>query len=180
MLVRNPKVKYAALAMALGLLLVACDGGEDAELSTTSSSLVTGTTETPSEATTTTVAEASDGDGATSTTLLGQSVDSYEVNARIPSDNGEILYIVVEDSDAYTDVDMENFIGDLLEADPDLWGAEVFMSEEAPDAFGIAEDQRTDEQKQVLAENHLVSLVGGDTIKFRGPLSDAGEMIIGS
>lgn len=179
MQVRNHKVRYLAFVFALGLLVAACDGGE-AELSTTSSSLATGTTETPADATTTTAGGGSDEDSSPSTTLRGQTVDSYEITARIASDNGEILYIVVPDSDAYTDVDMENFIGDLLEADPDLWGAEVFKSEEGPEAFRVAEDQRTDEQNQVLAEDHLVSLVGGDTIKFQGPLSDAGEMIIGS
>jgi hypothetical protein len=142
--------------------------------------LVTGTTEAPVEGPTTTTGEQPDSGSATSTTLRGQTVQSYEVTARIPSDNGDILYIVVPDSDAYTDVDMENFIGDLLEANPDLWGAEVFKSEQGPEVFAIADDQRTDEQSQILSEDHLVSLVGGDTIKFQGPLSDAGQMIIGS
>lgn len=179
MQVRHHRVGSLALVLVVGLAVTACDGGE-AELSTTSSSLVTGTTEAPADETTTTVLGGSGDDSVTSTTLRGQIVESYEVTARISSDNGEILYIVVPDSDAYTDVDMEGFIGDLLESDPDLWGAEVFKSNEGAEAFVIAEDERTEEQNQVMAEDHLVSLVGGDTIKFRGPLSDAGEILIGS
>jgi len=179
MQVRSPKVNYVGVALVLGFLVAGCSSGE-AELSTTSSSLVTGTTETPVEESTTTSGEQPDAGSATSTTLRGQTVESYEITARIPSDNGEILYIVVSDSDAYTDVDMENFIGDLLEANPELWGAEVFKSDEGPKVFAIADDLRTDEQSQVLSEDHLVSLVGGDTIIFQGPLSDAGQMIIGS
>jgi hypothetical protein len=178
MQVRNHKVGALALVLVVALWVTACDGGE-AELSTTSSSLLTATTEAPPVGTTT-VPDGSGDDSVTSTTLRGQTVESYDVTARISSDNGEILYIVVPDSDAYTDVDMEGFIGDLLESDPDLWGAEVFKSEEGAEVFVVAEDQRTEEQKQVLAGDHLVSLVGGDTIKFRGPLSDAGEILIGS
>ncbi|MEA1903514.1 MAG: hypothetical protein U9N56_08320 [Actinomycetota bacterium] len=161
------------LVLALGLVAAACDSSE-AELSTTSS-LVTGTTETPDQGTTTTGAPAS-----TSTTpLVGETVTSYEVVVRIAGDNGEILYIVVPEG-AYTDVDLENFIGDLKEADPDLWGAEVFDDEDAVEAFVIPADQRTDEQQQLLDEHHFVSLIGGDTMKFQGPFSDFGEFIIGS
>ena len=171
MKVRNLFVLLAALAT----VLAACDSGE-AELSTTSSSLVTGTTEQPTEVTSTSMADDS---SFTSTTLRGQSVASFETVARISGDNGETLYIVIPEG-AYTDVDLENFVYDLREANPDLWGAEVFDSDEGPQAFVIPEDQRTDEQQQVLEEHHFVSLVGGDTIRFQGPFSEFGEILIGS
>lgn len=165
----------SAVLLVLALLLAACDSGE-AELSTTSS-LVTGTTETPAEEATTTTGA---GDGVvTETTLRGETVTSYEVTARISTDNGEILHIVIPEG-AYTDVDLENFVGDLLDQNSDLWGAEVFDSEDGPAAFATPEDQRTAEQQQTLDEHHFVSLIGGDTIKYRGPFSEFGEMLIGS
>jgi hypothetical protein len=161
--------------MAVGWLSAACDSGE-AELSTTSS-LVTGTTETPNLATTSTL---TDDAGTTSTTVLrGETVASYDVVVRIATDNGEILYIVVPPG-AYTDVDLENFLGDLLHNNPDLWGAEVFDDEDAVQAFVIPEDQRTEEQQELLDDHHFVSLIGGDTMKFQGPFAEFGEFIIGS
>jgi len=160
--------------MAIGLLSAACDSGE-AELSTTSS-LVTGTTEAPNQPTTTSVSE---DDGTTSTILRGETVASYDVAVRIATDNGEILYIVVSPG-AYTDVDLENFLGDLLEGNPDLWGAEVFDDEDAVQAFVIPEEQRTEEQQELLDDHHFVSLIGGDTMKFQGPFAEFGEFIIGS
>lgn len=162
------------LLVALGMLAAACDSGE-AELSTTSS-LVTGTTETPSQASTTTTTP----EEVTTTTLLrGETVASYEIAVRISTDNGEIFYVVIP-SGAYTDVDLENFVGDLLEANPGLWGAEVFDDEAAVQAFVIPEDQRTEQQQDLLNESHFVSLIGGDTVKFQGPFAEFGEFVIGS
>ena len=162
------------LLVALGMLAAACDSGE-AQLSTTSS-LVTGTTETPGQASTTTTTL----EEVTTTTLLrGETVASYEIAVRISTDNGEIFYVVIP-SGAYTDVDLENFVGDLLEANPGLWGAEVFDDEAAVQAFVIPEDQRTEQQQDLLDESHFVSLIGGDTVKFQGPFAEFGEFVIGS
>ena len=81
---------------------------------------------------------------------------------------------------AYTEIDLENFIGDLKEADPELWGAEVFDDEDAIQAFVIPENQRTAEQQALVDDHHFVSLINGDTIRFEGPFSEFGEAIIGS
>ncbi|MEE8374935.1 MAG: hypothetical protein V3S26_01265 [Acidimicrobiia bacterium] len=161
------------LLVAFAMLVAACDG-EQAELSTTSS-LITGTTETPVQVTTTTLEQ----DITTTTILRGETVASYEITVRISTDNGEIFYVVIPPG-AYTDVDLENFVGDLLEANPGLWGAEVFDDEAAVQAFVISEDQRTEEQQALLDENHFVSLIGGDTMKFQGPFAEFGEFVIGS
>lgn len=166
-----------ALVAVLGLTLAACDEGEVA-LSTTSS-LVTGTTESPDADTTTTAGDDSEDDTMTSTTLRGETVASFDVKARISTDNGEILYILVPEG-AYTDVDLENFIFDLIESDESPWGAEVFDDEAAIQAFGIPEGQRTEEQQQLLDEHHFVSLIAGDTISFRGPFSEFGEYVLSS
>lgn len=158
--------------LALPLVIAACDNGE-AKLSTTST-LITGTTETPDAATTSTAPVRS-----TTTILRGETISDYEIAARISTDNGEIFYIVIPPG-AYTDVDLENFIGDLKEADPDLWGAEVFGDDDAVQAFVIPEDQRTAEQQTSLDKHHFVSLIGGDTVKFRGPFEEFGGYVIGS
>ncbi len=166
-----------AVVLAFGLLLAACDDGT-VELSTTSS-LVTGTTETPDLVGSTTTAAGDGGGDQTATTLVGETVGSFVIVVRISGENGETLHIVIPPG-AYTEVDLENFIGDLKEADPELWGAEVFDDEDAIQAFVIPEDQRTAEQQTLVDEHHFVSLVNGDTIRFQGPFSEFGEAIIGS
>ena len=169
-----------AMLLVFGLILTACDDGT-AELSTTSS-LVTATTETPDQGgSTTTVNGDGDGDGGQSptTTLVGETVGSFEIVVRISGENGETLHIVIPPG-AYTEIDLENFIGDLKDSDPELWGAEVFDDPDAIQAFVIPEDQRTTEQQTLVEEHHFVSLVDGDTIRFQGPFAEFGESIIGS
>ncbi|MGB7859369.1 MAG: hypothetical protein WBM90_02610 [Acidimicrobiia bacterium] len=169
--------KTVILVAVLGLVAVACDDGA-AELSTTSS-LVTGTTVTPPNAETTTTANGG-GDGSqTATTLVGERVGSYDVMVRVSGDDGETLFILIPPG-AYTDVDLENFIGNLKEGDEDIWGVEVFDDAEAIEVFAIPEDQRTAEQQQLIVDHHFVSLVNGDTIRYQGPFEEFGEYVIGS
>lgn len=165
----------APLALVLVLLTAACNNGR-AELSTTSS-LITGTTEAAAdeETTTSTVAAAT----TVTTAIQGETVSTYEVVARTSADDQETLYIVIPPG-AYTDIDLEQFVGDLKESDPQLFGAEVFDDPEAARALFIPEAQRTEAQQQLLDEHHLISLVGGDTIRFQGPFEQFGEHIIGS
>lgn len=164
------------LALVLALLAAACNN-DGAELSTTSS-LITDTTEAAETSeTTTSTTEAND--SASTTVVQGETVSTYEVVARISADNGETLYIVIPPG-AYTDIDLEGFVGDLKESDPDLFGAEVFDDPDAVQAFVIPQEQRTEPQQQLLDQHHLVSLVGGDTIRFQGPFEDIGEHVIGS
>ena len=166
------------LLLATAVVLAACDDGT-VDLSTTSS-LVTGTTQPPVDPVeTTTTTTAASGGETTGTTLVGETVASFEIVVRISGDNGETLHILIP-AGAYTDVDLENFIGDLKEADPDLWGAEVFDNQDAIQAFVIPEDQRTEEQQDLVDKHHLVSLVNGDTLRFQGPFAEFGESIIGS
>lgn len=163
-----------ALLAALAVVAAACDSDE-ADLSTTTS-ILTETTESPERDTTTTTESAN---AATSTTLVGETVSGQEVVSRISTDDGEVLHIVIPEG-AYTDVDLVNFIGDLKEADPDLWGAEVFDDPAAAEAFTIAEDERTEEEQQSLDDHHFVTLTGGDRVIFRGPFSEFGEFILAS
>jgi hypothetical protein len=162
-----------APAIALILIVGACDNAA-ADLSTTSS-LVSGTN--PSGGSTTTSVEPG-GDSAT-TTLVGEAVSGYEIVARESAVEGETLYIVVPDG-AYTDIDIENFVVDLVESGTATYGAEIFDDTAAVDAFRKEAADRTDDEETLIENHHLASLVNGSTIVFQGPFADSGEMAIGS
>jgi hypothetical protein len=159
--------------VALSVLAAACDG-EEAVLSTTSSLI----TDSGQNGATTTSVTAAPGDQ-TSTTLVGETVGSYTIVAREPGDDGETVYIVIGPG-AYTDVDLENFIGDLYEQGIATYGAEVFNDAAAADAFLKPEAERTPEEVALIEQSHLVSLVGGSIIRFKGPFAASGESVIGS
>jgi hypothetical protein len=160
--------------VALSVLAAACDG-EEAVLSTTSS-LITDSGDTGSPTTTVTVAP---GDQ-TSTTLVGESVGTnYTIVAREPGDDGETVYIVIGPG-AYTDVDLENFLGDLYEEGIATDGAEVFDDAAAADAYLKPEAERTPEEVELIEQHHFVSLVGGSIIRFQGPFAESGEFVLGS
>jgi len=166
-------LKVFSLAIGLTLAMTACDNGEAEPELTTTSSLV-GQTTAPDPDTTTTV-----GGDETTTTLVGQAVDSYEVVLRESTDEGETLYIVVPPGD-YTAIDLENFIGDLIEGDDDLQSVEVFDDEAALDSFLKDEADQTAGDLSAIDAHHLVSLVDSRTIRFQGPFADEGEYAIGS
>jgi len=170
-------VLIVSLIAILGLVSAACDSG-DAELSTTSSLITDGNEGTggPGDDTTTTTTP---GESDPSTTLRGSNVDSYEVVAREPGESGEILFIVIPQAD-YTDVDIENFVGDLLERDIVTSGAEIFDDVLALDAFRVAEADRTEAETALIVQHHFASVVNADTLVFRGPFESLGEMAIGS
>ncbi len=168
-----PKItRVLAVLVVMALILSACDGDE-AELTTTST-LVTETS-APADSTTTTVLP---GESTTSTTA-GSSVASFDVVAREAGDAGDTVFIVIPQA-AYTDVDMENFVGDLLEEGVVTWGAEIFDDIVALEAYQKVEADRTEEEVELIAQHHFVTLVNGDTIIFRGPFEESGEVLIGS
>jgi hypothetical protein len=173
------RTRWIVLIAVLGVVLAACSD-DDAELST-ESTIVTGGTNAP--ATTTTIDDGAD-DGASGTTsppstLAGQAVTDFTVVARFPNDNGEERYYVIPDG-AYTDVDLENFVFDLLEADPDLYGAEIFDDADAAEAFQVEEADRSEEEMQLLERHHFVTLIGRDRIEFNGPFAEFPGGAIGS
>ncbi|MCZ6662976.1 MAG: hypothetical protein O6951_08650 [Actinobacteria bacterium] len=168
-----PKItRVLAGLVVMALFLSACDS-EEAELTTTST-LVT-EAPAPADSTTTTVAPSE----ATTSTTVGSSVASFDVVAREAGDAGDIVYIVIPQA-AYTDVDMENFVGDLLEDGIATWGAEIFDDIVALEAYQKDESDRTEEEVELIDQHHFVSLVNGDTIRFQGPFEASGEILIGS
>jgi len=169
--VRRISISLAPL-LALSLLAAACDG-EDPALTTTSS-LITDPGEEGSP--TTTVVPSED---VTSTTLVGESVGSYEIVAREPGTDGEVVYIVIGPG-AYTDVDLENFLLDLYEQGIATYGAEIFDDAAAADDYLKAEADRTEEEVALIEQHHFVSLVGGTIIRYQGPFAEFGEHSLGS
>ena len=167
--------RVPGLLIALAVVGAACTA-DDAELST-SSTIVTGGTNAPT--TTSTTLGGDDGQTSSSSTLVGQSVAEFDVVARFPNDRGEQQFIVIPDG-AYTDVDLENFVIDLIEANEDLFGAEIFDDPDAAAAFALEPADRSEEQTALIEEHHLVTLVGRERIEFRGPFSDFPGGAIGS
>lgn len=171
------RIRWIAILAVFALLVVACDG-DDAELSS-DSTILTGPsgTDPATEASTTTVAEPDD--SSTPTTLAGEAVSGFEVVEEIPNDNGVQQHIVIPNG-AYTDVDLENFVLDLIEQNPDLYGAEIFDDVDAAAAFLVVEADRTDEQTALLERHHFVTLTGRDRIDYRGPFAEFPGGAIGS
>jgi hypothetical protein len=158
--------------LAVSLLAAACDG-EEASLTTTSSLVTDPGEEGPP---TTTVAPSGD---ETSTTLVGEAVGNYEIVAREPVTDGEVVYIVIGPG-AYTDVDLENFLLDLYERGIASYGAEIFDDAAAADAYLKTEEDRTAEEVALIEQHHFASLVGGTIIRFQGPFTESGEFVLGS
>jgi hypothetical protein len=166
-----------SLAVVVTLAVAACTG-DDAELST-ETTIITEPVETvPGEGTTTTTTPGGD-DPSVTTTLVGQAVAGYDVVNRIPNDNGVEQHIVIPHG-AYTDVDLENFIIDLLREDAELFGAEVFDDAAAAEAFLIDEAERSEEETELLDRHWFATLTGRERIDFRGPFSEFPGGVIGS
>ena len=158
------------------LVLAACDSGET-DLSTESTIITGGSNATPTTST-------SEATGTTSgvsspTTLVGQTVADFTVVARFGNDNGEERWYVIPNA-AYTDVDLENFVVDLIESDPQLYGAEIFDDEAAVEAYQVDADSRTEEQNALIERHHFVTLIGRDRIEFKGPFAEFSGGAIGS
>ena len=172
------KVTRIALAALVALGIAACSDDE-AQVTTTTldASLLT---------TTTTMAEDGNGseqpdatDSPDTTAQPSDEVDSFEVISRQSTEDGETLYILVPPGD-YSDISIENFLGDLLEDETAVAGVEVFDDRAALDAALKAEDERTADEMQAIADHHLVSLVDGRQVSFQGPMSDYEDFVIGS
>lgn len=173
------RIRWIALSALIALVGVACNG-DDAEL-TTDSTVISGATDTqPSDDATTTTGSDDGGDPVSpSTTLVGQAVAEYDVVHEIPNENGVAQHIVIPDG-AYTDVDLQNFVFDLLEANTDLYGLEIFRDEAAAEAFLTPEAERTEEESELLEQHHFVTVTGRARIDFRGPFSEFPGGAIGS
>lgn len=167
------KPSAIALSVVVAFALAACDS-EEAQITTTTvdAALLTTTT-------TTTTTEPPETTGTPDTTEPAEPIESYEVISRVSTEEGETLYILVEPGD-YSDVTVENFLGNLLEDETAVSGAEIFDDRAALDAALKQEEERTDEEQELIEQHHLVSLDQGRQVNFQGPLSDYDDFVIGS
>jgi hypothetical protein len=163
-----------ALSAVVALAVAACNSDE-AQITTTTidAALLTTTT------TTTTSPDTETTDTPATTEAPSDPVESYEVISRESTDQGETLYILVEPGD-YSDVSIENFLGDLLEDETAVSGLEVFDDRAALDAALKEEGERTEEEAELIEQHHLVTLVDGRQVDFQGPLSNYEDFVIGS
>lgn len=166
------KLKSTVLIGVVALALVACNS-DDADLTTTTvdASQLTTAPETSTDSTV-------DSSSAT-TAVASDSVESFEIISRLSTEEGETLYILVPPGD-YSDVSIENFLGDLLEDETAVSGVEVFDDRVALDAALKDEPERTADELQAIADHHLVSLHDGSQVEFQGPMDDFDDFVIGS
>lgn len=169
------KTLRTILLTGLLALAVACNG-DDAEVTVTTldASLLTTTTTSPTDTT------GSDSTDASPTTSEeSDAVESWEVISRTAAEDGETIYILVPPGN-YSDISMENFLGDLLESETAVSGVEIFDDRVALDAALKAEEERTADELQAIEDHHLVSLVDGRSVSFQGPMSEYEDFVIGS
>lgn len=162
-----------ALSVVVAFAVAACDS-EEAQITTTTvdAALLTTTTTTTTDQPETT-------DTPDTTEEPAEPIESYEVISRVSTDEGETLYILVEPGE-YSDVTIENFLGNLLEDETAVSGAEIFDNRAALDAALKEEEERTEEDAALIEQHHLVSLDQGRQVNFQGPMSDYDDFVIGS
>ena len=104
---------------------------------------------------------------------------TYDIAVREPVAKGEVLYVVIPPG-KYTEADLQAFVGDMVAANPKIWQMYVFDDQAAVAAARVPAADRTASEKDLLAKHHLVSLLEGQVVRFEGPYSSYGEVILGS
>jgi hypothetical protein len=174
--VNRPAHSRIFLLAVAGLLVTvqACtgDGGETTTTTSAEGGAVTSAPGSDAGSTTTSPENST-------TTLRGQVVDQFRQAHSEEATGGDIVHLVIPRA-GYTDIDIENFLRELRQASPGLWGVELFDSDEAQQAFMVPEGSRTEEQRTLISRHHLASLVDGDLLVWRGPFASLGQVILGS
>ncbi len=174
-------LRMILLASVLGAALVACNS-EDADITTTTAdaSQLTTTTTSASGGTSGTDTTSTGGTDSPSTTAEpADAIESHEIISRLSTEEGETLYILVPPGE-YSDVSIENFLGDLLEEESAVSGVELFDDRVALDAALKDEADRTADELQAIEDHHLVSLIDRSQVQFQGPMGDFDDFVIGS
>lgn len=169
----------------------ACRGDDVPPLVTTTSQVVTTagpTTTAPALSTTTapsattladpaaTATDPSEEDGA----IVAEPEDIfYTVVRREATRDGNRLFVAISPGD-YTGVDLENLVVSVFEERDDTYEVHVFDNRDAVEVLIKAEGERTPQETELLNRHHLVSLLDGDTIRFRGPFAELEGFRIGS
>ncbi|MDP8959638.1 MAG: hypothetical protein M3N51_10710 [Actinomycetota bacterium] len=161
--------------VALALAASACDRGEESAATTTVPVVVTPPTTEPLAGATTTGVPGAGAGTAAPTTVPG--VPDYTIVSRSAGENGDTVVVLLEPGD-YTDRDIENVVGSLIERFAPIREAHIVDSGEAAEA--VLTDTPSPEQEAVLAEHYFARLEDGNRLVFLGPYAEQGEIIIGS
>ncbi|MDH4306240.1 MAG: hypothetical protein OEX04_02055 [Acidimicrobiia bacterium] len=160
------------------LALTACDRAAEPELTTTTS----GVPEVASSIATETTEAGPDTTAAPETTPTTQArvaVDGYEVQVATTQDEGRVLWVTIAPED-YTDRDLEDFVGGVVDSEDAIWEFHVLDDVAAVDAVRVPEADRTEEEQQLVDDHYLVSVTEGNVVTFRGPFESAGSFVLGS
>ena len=167
------------ILLALALVVAACNRGEDETATTTgptlaesaSTSRVTTTSSASSAASTvpadTTVA---------TTTAVVVGLPSYEVVEATSGSSGDALVVVVEPG-AYSNVELENLVYDIVDRFAPA-SAVVVDQTEAVALLALAE--LDDAQRDFLAAHTLLEITDGVEVTFLGPYADIPRLTVGS
>lgn len=174
-------LRMILLASAVAAALVACNS-DDADITTTTadaSQLTTTTTSASGDTSGTETTSTGGTDSPQTTAEPAEAIESHEIISRLSTEEGETLYILVPPGE-YSDVSIENFLGDLLEEESAVSGVELFDDRVALDAALKDEADRTADELQAIQDHHLVSLIDRREVQFQGPMGDFDDFVIGS
>lgn len=156
--------RFLILVVALALVGAACNRGDDAELTTT-------TTSSQSQ-TTATTADGSNGE--TTPTDGASEPPAYDI---IAGDTGAGEYVVLIDPGTYTEQDIRNIMEGIVDEYAPVT-AHLIDSEDARDL--VLKDELTDPEQEILDAHYFARVVGGTTLEFLGPYADLDPIHIGS
>lgn len=130
----------------------------------------------------TTVADRDDGSGGTeasttvATTTVVSGLPTYEVVHRLIEDDHETLVIVVEPG-AYSDVELENLVYDVVER----FSPNVAIVVDDPAVADLAIlDRRTEDEQEQLDAHTFLRIENGVEVTFHGPYADFPGLTVGS
>lgn len=160
--------RFAILILVLGLIATACNRGDDAELTTTT----TVSSSLPQTSTTTNTDSGPDGE--TTTTMATGAPPEYQI---IAGNSGEGEYVVLIDPGAYSEQDLRNIMEVMVDEYAPVT-VHLIDSEEASEL--VLKDEVTEAEQGILDAHYFARIVDGTTLEFLGPFSDLDPVYIGS
>ena len=110
------------------------------------------------------------------TTAVVIGIPSYEVVSAVAGDRGDALVVVI-DTGAYSNVELENMVFDIV----DRFAPATVLVVDSQEAADLALlESLTDEEEKNLARHTLISIENGVEVTFLGPYADFPRLTIGS
>jgi hypothetical protein len=182
------RILVVVVISAVSAVSAAGCSGDDAEESTTTSSLDPVTTlaasdvSTPASNSGAATSEAPTGDaGSTTPSTEGLGPPGYEIASRTDGDDGDTV-VVLLDPDSYTslsDIDLQSVIRDVYDKFPPIATVHLVDSDEVVELV-LTERVLTDDEMALLDQHYFARLEDGIRIVFLGPFDDYDIAILGS